>query len=126
MRGYSHLRPSCSPYPEQQPFDPGEDPLAHLSFGGDESDRELVRALAEKCVEWKFIDASNEAESAADRARVLHRGFTMTTDAHGFGPHGSALAAKELGASLIVEGAGARLGTLFRLALPGKPKGSAA
>jgi len=50
--------------------------------------------------------------------RIFKRGFTTKKDGHGFGLHGSAAAAKEIGGSLSVHSDGAGLGATFTLELP--------
>jgi signal transduction histidine kinase len=53
--------------------------------------------------------------------RIFNHGFTTRKDGHGFGLHSSALAAKELGGSLVAESAGPGHGATFTLTLPVKP-----
>jgi ligand-binding sensor domain-containing protein/signal transduction histidine kinase len=50
--------------------------------------------------------------------RIFSHGFTTRADGHGFGLHGSALAAKEMGGSLSVHSDGAGRGATFTLELP--------
>ena len=50
--------------------------------------------------------------------KVFTFGFTTKDDGHGYGLHGSALAAKELGGSLSVDSSGTGQGTMFTLKLP--------
>jgi PAS domain S-box-containing protein len=50
--------------------------------------------------------------------RIFNHGFTTRPDGHGFGLHSGALAAKELGGSLLAESAGAGQGATFTLTLP--------
>jgi PAS domain S-box-containing protein len=50
--------------------------------------------------------------------RIFNHGFTTRKDGHGFGLHSSALAAKELGGSLVAESAGPGQGATFTLTLP--------
>jgi len=49
--------------------------------------------------------------------RIFNHGFTTKKDGHGFGLHSGALAAKELGGSLIVTSEGAGKGAVFTLEL---------
>jgi len=51
-------------------------------------------------------------------ARIFNHGFTTRSDGHGFGLHGSALAAKEMGGSLSVRSDGPGQGASFTLELP--------
>ena len=53
--------------------------------------------------------------------RIFNHGFTTRKDGHGFGLHSGALAAKELGGSLIVHSGGHGLGAAFILELPLQP-----
>ena len=53
--------------------------------------------------------------------RIFNHGFTTRKDGHGFGLHSGALAAKELGGSLIVSSEGPGLGAAFTLELPCQP-----
>jgi PAS domain S-box-containing protein len=50
--------------------------------------------------------------------RIFSHGFTTRKDGHGFGLHSSALAAKDLGGSLLAESAGPGNGATFTLTLP--------
>lgn len=50
--------------------------------------------------------------------KIFSHGFTTRKGGHGFGLHGGALAAKELGGSLIAESAGPGQGATFTLELP--------
>jgi len=50
--------------------------------------------------------------------RIFSHGFTTRKDGHGFGLHASALAARELGGSLIVHSDGDGQGAAFTLELP--------
>jgi PAS domain S-box-containing protein len=53
--------------------------------------------------------------------RIFSHGFTTRKDGHGFGLHSSALAAKDLGGSLLAESAGPGQGATFTLTLPLNP-----
>jgi PAS domain S-box-containing protein len=50
--------------------------------------------------------------------RIFSHGFTTRKDGHGFGLHSCALAAKDLGGSLLAESAGPGQGATFTLTLP--------
>jgi len=50
--------------------------------------------------------------------RIFNHGFTTRAEGHGFGLHSSALAARELGGSLLAESAGIGQGATFTLTLP--------
>jgi len=51
-------------------------------------------------------------------SRIFGHGFTTRIDGHGFGLHSAALAAKELGGSLLAHSSGPNLGAIFTLELP--------
>jgi two-component system, NtrC family, sensor kinase len=50
--------------------------------------------------------------------RIFNHGFTTRKDGHGFGLHGGALAAREMGGSLTVQSPGPGHGATFTLELP--------
>jgi two-component system NtrC family sensor kinase len=56
--------------------------------------------------------------AAENLTRIFRHGFTTRADGHGFGLHSGALAAKELGGSLVAESAGLGQGACFTLELP--------
>ena len=53
-----------------------------------------------------------------NQARIFSHGFTTRRDGHGFGLHGSALAAREMGGSLSVHSDGLGKGAAFVLEIP--------
>ncbi|MBV8975493.1 MAG: PAS domain S-box protein [Sinobacteraceae bacterium] len=53
--------------------------------------------------------------------RIFSHGFTTRVDGHGFGLHSSALAAREIGGSLLAESPGPGRGATFTLTLPLAP-----
>jgi signal transduction histidine kinase len=55
---------------------------------------------------------------AENLARIFNHGFTTRKEGHGFGLHGGALAAKEMGGSLRVHSDGPGQGATFTLELP--------
>jgi len=55
---------------------------------------------------------------AANLTRIFEHGFTTRKEGHGFGLHNGALAAKELGGSLMVHSDGPGTGAAFTLELP--------
>jgi PAS domain S-box-containing protein len=59
--------------------------------------------------------------SPTNLARIFGHGFTTRKDGHGFGLHSAAVAAKELGGSLMVHSDGFGRGAIFTLALPAPP-----
>lgn len=58
--------------------------------------------------------------------RIFAHGFTTKPDGHGFGLHGAALAAQEMGGSLTVRSGGMGAGATFTLELPVDPPGKPA
>ncbi|MFC6520017.1 sensor histidine kinase [Undibacterium arcticum] len=58
---------------------------------------------------------------AENLTRIFNHGFTTRKDGHGFGLHSGALAAKELGGSLLAQSDGIGLGATFTLELPLPP-----
>jgi len=54
--------------------------------------------------------------------RIFNHGFTTRAEGHGFGLHSAALAAKEIGGSLVAHSAGVGRGATFTLTLPLKPR----
>lgn len=67
-----------------------------------------------------FISVSDNGVgiSSENLARVFNHGFTTRKDGHGFGLHGGALSARELGGTLAVRSEGLGHGAVFTLALP--------
>ena len=55
---------------------------------------------------------------AENLTRIFHHGFTTRKDGHGFGLHSGALAAQELGGSLLAQSDGVGHGATFTLELP--------
>jgi signal transduction histidine kinase len=60
--------------------------------------------------------------SSENLAHIFNHGFTTKKDGHGFGLHGSALAAKEIGGSLRAHSEGVGQGATFILELPIEPE----
>jgi signal transduction histidine kinase len=50
--------------------------------------------------------------------RIFQHGFTTRKDGHGFGLHSAALAAREMGGTLVAQSAGVGCGAAFILDLP--------
>jgi signal transduction histidine kinase len=55
---------------------------------------------------------------AENLTRIFNHGFTTRKHGHGFGLHGGALAAKEIGGSLTVQSDGPGMGAVFTLEIP--------
>jgi signal transduction histidine kinase len=56
-----------------------------------------------------------------DMKKIFNYGFTTRREGHGFGLHGSACAALEMGGSLTCHSDGPGLGAVFSLTLPPRP-----
>jgi C4-dicarboxylate-specific signal transduction histidine kinase len=70
----------------------------------------------------KITVADNGVGIAAENMnRIFAHGFTTKVDGHGFGLHSGALAARELGGSLLAQSDGLDRGTQFTLELPIEP-----
>ena len=61
---------------------------------------------------------------AENLTRIFAHGFTTKAEGHGFGLHGAALAAQEMGGSLTVRSDGGGAGATFTLELPVAPAGN--
>ena len=61
---------------------------------------------------------------AENLTRIFAHGFTTKREGHGFGLHGAALAAREMGGSLSVRSDGGGAGATFTLELPVDPPGN--
>ncbi len=61
---------------------------------------------------------------AENLTRIFSHGFTTRKNGHGFGLHSGAIAAKELGGSLMVYSAGIGAGATFTLEIPLVPTGT--
>jgi signal transduction histidine kinase len=59
--------------------------------------------------------------AAETMRRLFTHGFTTKKDGHGFGLHGGALTAKEIGGSLTAHSSGIGTGATFTLKLPLNP-----
>lgn len=82
-------------------------------------DRRLVLKLARHGSRARISFIDNGVGIAPENVtRIFSHGFTTKTNGHGFGLHSSALAAKEMGGSLVAESAGLGHGATFTLELP--------
>ena len=67
------------------------------------------------------LNGKMDSGSGTDPENLAHifiHGFTTRKDGHGFGLHGGALAAKEMGDTLTIRSGGAGQGAMFTLELP--------
>jgi PAS domain S-box-containing protein len=62
--------------------------------------------------------------AAENMTKIFNHGFTTRRDGHGFGLHGAALTAKQMGGSLRAQSGGVGQGATFTLELPIKPSES--
>ena len=76
-----------------------------------------TRVLAEKMVEIRVTD-NGIGIPKENLRKIFQHGFTTRSEGHGFGLHGSAIAATQMQGSLTVESAGADQGASFLLELP--------
>jgi signal transduction histidine kinase len=81
-----------------------------------------MQRAGEDCVSVRVSD-NGVGIPAANLVRIFSHGFTTKADGHGFGLHSSALAAKELGGSLIAESEGTDAGAAFILKVPIQARG---
>jgi C4-dicarboxylate-specific signal transduction histidine kinase len=65
-----------------------------------------------------FVSDNGTGISKENLCRIFEHGFTTRKDGHGFGLHSSALAARELGGSLLAHSDGEGRGATFILELP--------
>jgi len=90
-----------------------------VSESNQKDKRILLRADADQNggVRIQVID-NGMGISPENLTRIFGHGFTTRPDGHGFGLHSSALAARDLGGSLVVHSDGEGKGATFTLSLP--------
>jgi C4-dicarboxylate-specific signal transduction histidine kinase len=82
-------------------------------------DKRLTLSIANRGGSIKMLVTDNGIGiSAENRTCIFAHGFTTKKDGHGFGLHGGALAAKEMGGSLSLHSDGPGQGATFTLELP--------
>jgi len=83
-------------------------------------ERKLTVGIHRKGRDWVKITVRDQGCGIAPEnlTRIFSHGFTTKTDGHGFGLHIGALAAQEMGGSLIAESDGPGKGAVFILELP--------
>jgi two-component system NtrC family sensor kinase len=82
-------------------------------------DKRITLRLANDDERIKISVADNGVGIAPENmTKIFAHGFTTKQDGHGFGLHGGALAAQELGGSLTVASGGPDRGAMFTLELP--------
>ncbi|MGR4862780.1 sensor histidine kinase [Caulobacter sp. LARHSG274] len=94
----------------------------HACSDSGRADKRLTLRLTSGDGRVRLSVADNGAGIAAENlTRIFNHGFTTRKDGHGFGLHSGALAARELGGSLLVQSDGPGLGATFTLELPVSP-----
>src|ERR1051325_683104 len=89
------------------------------------ADRQITLRITNGDDRARISVIDNGVGIAADHlARIFNHGFTTRKDGHGFGLHSGALAAKELGGSLVVSSDGPGKGATFTLELPAHARGA--
>jgi PAS domain S-box-containing protein len=103
--------------------------LRNAKYACDESarsDKQVTVRIEEILDEVHICVSDNGVGIPADvMARLFNHGFTTRKSGHGFGLHGAALAAAELGGSLSADSPGAGQGATFILTLPFKAREAA-
>jgi signal transduction histidine kinase len=96
--------------------------VRNAKYACDESDCEnkvLTLRLRSSVNRLKIIVCDNGVGIPPENlTRIFNHGFTTRPNGHGFGLHSGALAAQELGGTLIAESAGIGQGATFTLELP--------
>jgi len=94
----------------------------HACYASGRADKRLTLRLTKDDGRVRLSVADNGAGIPAENlTRIFSHGFTTRKDGHGFGLHSGALAAKELGGSLLAQSDGVGLGATFTLELPLAP-----
>ncbi|MEJ0091168.1 MAG: ATP-binding protein [Limisphaerales bacterium] len=98
----------------------------HACQDSERSDKRLTVRVAGGAGRIKISVTDNGVGIAPENlTRIFNHGFTTRKDGHGFGLHSGALAAKEMGGSLIAHSDGEGRGATFTLELPVEPKSPA-
>ncbi|MBC8001659.1 MAG: PAS domain S-box protein [Opitutaceae bacterium] len=80
----------------------------------------LCVARGPGCIRIAIID-NGVGIAPENLTRIFAHGFTTKAEGHGFGLHGAALAAREMGGTLNVQSGGLGQGSTFTLELPDRP-----
>lgn len=93
--------------------------------GNGKEEKEITIKLYQHSEDSFRIEVSDNGVgiSRENLTKIFNHGFTTKTNGHGFGLHSGALAAKEMGGSLIVHSDGLGQGATFIVELPFKPVG---
>jgi PAS domain S-box-containing protein len=96
--------------------------LRNAKYACDESNNldKMVRVRIEQVLDEVWISVIDNGVGIAPEVmpRLFTHGFTTRKSGHGFGLHGAALAASELGGKLTAHSDGVGHGATFRLSLP--------
>jgi PAS domain S-box-containing protein len=101
--------------------------LRNAKYACDDSgrlDKQITIAVANGDGRVQVVVSDNGIGIPAENlTRIFAHGFTTRKGGHGFGLHSGALAAKEMGGSLIAHSDGPGKGAMFTLELPLQPTG---
>jgi C4-dicarboxylate-specific signal transduction histidine kinase len=83
-------------------------------------DKQLTIAISLVGHEWVQVQVRDNGVGIAPEnlVRIFSHGFTTKKEGHGFGLHSCALAARDMGGSLVAESAGEGAGAVFTLRVP--------
>jgi PAS domain S-box-containing protein len=99
--------------------------IRNAKYACDESGRPdkllSVRVTADERIVRISVADNGVGIPAENLTRIFSHGFTTRKEGHGFGLHGSALAAREIGGALLVHSQGPDCGAVFTLELPLQP-----
>ena len=106
-------------------LDPTENPTNYIAAHWDTEDglpHNLVRCIFQTRDGYLWVGTQQGLARFDGLTRIFNHGFTTRKDGHGFGLHSGALAAKEMGGSLVAQSEGAGKGASFTLELPVQPE----
>ena len=97
----------------------------HACDDSGRNDKEIKIRLSKSETVVKIAVADNGVGIPPENlVRIFNHGFTTRTNGHGFGLHSGALAAREMGGTLMVHSGGLGCGATFTLELPSQsPRG---
>jgi two-component system NtrC family sensor kinase len=78
----------------------------------------LPRSPSARTIQVSHTSRSGVGIPAKNLTKIFGHGFTTRDDGHGFGLHSAALAAKEMGGTLLARSDGPGLGARFILTVP--------
>ncbi|MGC3961008.1 MAG: two-component regulator propeller domain-containing protein [Verrucomicrobiota bacterium] len=97
--------------------------LHNAKYACDQSgrtDKQVIVSIRTVAAERVSIEVADNGVGIGPEhlPRIFTHGFTTKTNGHGFGLHSAAIAAQQLGGSLVVHSAGLGLGATFTLEIP--------